>query len=889
MRTNSPGRSGLRAVAAFLVLLCGGPLSGQLAPLPQDTGANGLALALRRLPVVGRVLYVTAHPDDEHNGVQVRLSRGLGLRVGLLTLTRGEGGQNEIGPELGADLGVLRSEELAAVHRYDGAEQLFGRAYDFGFSFSVDETFRRWGREETLGDVVRALRAFRPDVVLTLPLEAKGGGQHHQAAAQLTREAFRAAADPARFPEQMAAGLRPWQARKLYQGGVGGGLDSMPGSPVTIDTSTFDPLLGMSWQQFGSLARTMHRCQSVGQLEADALTGSGSYWLVDAAPPVGGAESDLLAGIDVSLEGLADWLPEGTQRSSLVPELQALDRDVAAAQAAFDVRSPERCAPPLEAALGKVKEIQARVGALGPGGYEIAFRLAGEERDLGRALALALGLELDAFSEVGDVVPGQSFTVSATVYDQGDRPLADSQTTLRAPRGWVVERVEGADGPIAPRQSRRIRFRVHVADDARLSRPFYHLRAGADRYDIDLPADEGRPWSPPDLVGALRFEAAGGVPAELDVPVVYRYAGRWVGGEKRKVVNLVPALSVRLSPDVSILPVSASPRPVELRASVMGEIAGTAKLRLQTPPGWRAEPAEATLSIARPGQEVVTPFRLYPPSRLGPGEATVEAVASRDGREFTEGFRVVAYEHIQERHVFSRAVSRVVSVRVGVTPGTTVGYVMGTGDSVPESLRALGIPVTLLQEADLAAGDLSRFTTIVTGIRAYQARGDLRSANPRLMRYVEAGGHLVVLYNRLEFNDAAGARPTDASDSPFAPYPGFRVTPERITDETAPPRVVADDPVLHVPNSIGSDDWAGWVQERGLQFARVSDPRYEDVLSFTDPFPQNPGAKGGALVVAAVGKGTWTYVGLALFRQLPAGVPGAYRLLANIVSRPRPR
>ncbi|MFI5184803.1 MAG: PIG-L family deacetylase, partial [Vicinamibacteria bacterium] len=201
-------------------LLAVAPARAQLVPLPQDSGANGLALALRRLPVTGRVLYVTAHPDDEHNGVQVRLSRGRGLHVGLLTLTRGEGGQNEIGPEQGDALGVLRTEELAAVHRYDGVEQLFGRAYDFGYSFSVDETFKRWGREETLGDIVRALRVFRPDVILTLPLEAQGGGMHHQAAARLTREAFRAAADAARFPDQIAEGLRPWQARKLYQGGV---------------------------------------------------------------------------------------------------------------------------------------------------------------------------------------------------------------------------------------------------------------------------------------------------------------------------------------------------------------------------------------------------------------------------------------------------------------------------------------------------------------------------------------------------------------------------------------------------------------------------------------------------------------------------------------------
>src|SRR5438093_2808632 len=279
----------LLCVLCFLCVL--GAVSGQaqLTPIPQDEGANGLGLGLRRLGVTGRVLYVTAHPHDEHNGVLVALSRGRGIRTGLLTLTRGEGGQNAIGPELFEALGILRTEELDALHRYDGVEQYFSLAYEFGYSFSVEETFKKCGHDETLGDVVQRVRAFQPDVTLTLPLEAKGGGQHHQAAARLAVEAFRAAADPARFPEQLTGGLAPWQARKVYQGGVGGGRDTISGPPpVTMETSVYDPLLGMSWQQMGSIARAAHRCQGASQLEADPGTGEGVYYLVDSAPPVAG-------------------------------------------------------------------------------------------------------------------------------------------------------------------------------------------------------------------------------------------------------------------------------------------------------------------------------------------------------------------------------------------------------------------------------------------------------------------------------------------------------------------------------------------------------------------------------------------------------------------------
>jgi LmbE family N-acetylglucosaminyl deacetylase len=315
---------------------------------------------------------VTAHPDDEMNGVLVRLSRGLGLRTALLCVTRGEGGQNAIGPELFEALGVLRTGELVAMHRYDGAEQYFGRAYEFGYSFSVDETFAKWGREEALGDIVRVVRAFRPDVILSLPAEGEGGGQHHQAVGRLTREAFRAAADPGRFPDQIREGLRPWQARKIYQGWVGG-IEGERGS-VRVPTGVYDPVLGMTWRQLGSRARAMHRCQGTGQLVAPPGPAESLFRLLEAEPGVDAAETDILDGVDTTLAGLARFAPG----AGLESDLSALQAKASAARAAFDARSPSAAAPALAEAL---KDVRSLLGSLDrrvadpASGAEVADRL----------------------------------------------------------------------------------------------------------------------------------------------------------------------------------------------------------------------------------------------------------------------------------------------------------------------------------------------------------------------------------------------------------------------------------------------------------------------------------------------------------------------------------
>jgi LmbE family N-acetylglucosaminyl deacetylase len=881
------------------------PAGAQLRPVPQDEGTNGLALALRHLPTSGSILYVTAHPDDENNGVLVQLNRGRGLDTSLLTITRGDGGQNEIGPELFQALGVLRTEELAAIHRYDGATQYFTRAYEFGYSFSVEETFQKWGREETLRDVVRAVRMVRPDVILTLPLEAPGGGQHHQAAARLAVDALRAAADPARFPEQMAEGLRPWQARKVYQGGVGGGteLDKDPRA-VAVDTSGYDPLLGMSSHQFGMLARSNHKCQGAGQLRALPGTGRAVYVLVDAEPKVNGPEDDVLAGVETSLSGVARFARGQEDKAPFLAEfLRGIEDQAKQAQEAYATHAADRMRTALRAGLASLAKTRTRLEGTAlddAAKYEIQARLRRKEADFERALTLAHRLTAESTVDDGDVVPGQSFTVRTRVWNQGTEPVALQDVAVRVPAGWTAARQADPPGSLEPGKAADVSFKVTVAPNARYSQPYWHRNPKVDRYDIDNPADFPLPWSPPDVVSVIRYGSPTGpgagsvLPVTLEQPAFFRYEGRWVGGEKQKVVNVVPALSVSMTPDIAVMPVGGSARR-EFRVTVANEAKGSgeAVVRLEVPPGWKVEPAQAAASLRFEGDEATSRFFVTAPASLAAGEYAVRALATRGGQEYRDGFQVIAYDHIQERHLYRPAASRVQAIDVKVAPAVSIGYVLGAGDEVPPAIQQLGITPTMLSADDLAYGDLSRFSTIVTGIRAYQTRKDLRANNQRLLDYARAGGHVVVQYNKFEFNRLSDAPAEGFSGggsaeavSPFAPYPAS-VTYERVTLEDAPVNVlVPDHPFFNVPNRIGKADFDGWVQERGLYFLGTKDPHYVELLSSADPFPKNAGEKKGILVDAPVGKGTWTYVGLGLWRQLPAGTPGAYRILANLLSRP---
>ena len=913
-----PARRSLTALSLVFALVFVGQSEAQLAPLPQDQGATGLGLALRRLPVAFNVLYVTAHPDDENNGVLTLLSRGMGVRTGLLTVTRGDGGQNEIGPELFQAIGILRTEELAGVHRYDAAEQYFTRAYEFGYSFSIEETFQKWGREEVLDDVVRVFRAFRPDVVLSLSLEAPGGGQHHQATAHLAREAFRAAADPARFPNQSKEGLLAWQGLRAYQGGVGGGLQQMEGPVTTVATNGFDPFLGMSYAEFGSIGRAFHQCQGMGQLKSEPGEGRATYYIVDSEPKIAGGGTSILPE-DISVKALVRFARgEEDKAPGLAKGLAAIQDAAVEAGAAYDPKSLSKVAPALRKGLGATHALITLVkgsSLSSEARLNLLHRLERKVTEFEQALVLAHGLVFQAVSNDGNVVRGQAFDVRALVVNQGDAPVLLDQVSLLVPTGWTVTGKLDKTGELGPGQKAQGTFTVTVGAAARYTQPYWKRNFKVDRYDIEIPEHHTLPWSPSDIQARFAFSSAG-TTFGLTQAGQYRYEGPWVGGEKQKEVNVIPTLSMNLTPELLVAPKSLTAVQRELRVVVKNGAKGAVDAVVKVDAGkLKVEPATAPANFRYEGEELTVRFFVTVPPNTPESEFTLKASAVANGETFTEGYQVIAYNHTQERHLYHQAETLLRVQDVKVAPNVHVGYIMGAGDETADAIAQLGVPVTMLGADDLAYGDLSKYTTIVTGTRVFQGRNDLKANYARVMKYVEQGGHLVVQYNKFEFNMLAqpaipggfsggpgpGGPPAGAQgagggggraerppqDSPFAPYPAS-VTSNRVTVEEAPIEILAPQSrLVTAPNRITASDFSGWVQERGLYFFGARDPRYVDVLKSVDPWPKNPGEKVGMLVETTVGKGTWTYVGLGLFRQLPAGTPGAYRILANLISRPR--
>jgi LmbE family N-acetylglucosaminyl deacetylase len=869
------------------VLVAASSLSA--GPVADEHGLVGLQLVLRKLAMAGTVMHVTAHPDDENNPLLARQSHGQGLRVILATATRGNGGQNEIGPELFEALGVLRTEELRAAHRFDGAEQLFGRAIDFGYSFSVDETFERWGKDEILADYVRLIRMTRPDIMITMRPDLPGGGQHHQASARIGLEAFRAAGDPARYPEQIKTGLRPWQPAKIYKVGYYGFFRGEPEPPVgtrlvPVDAEVYDPLLGRTYQEIGSEARAMHKCQGFGQLLA--LPGSWvvKYQLADTSIPgqKDRAEAALTDGLDLSLRGLARFAGAAPP-ADLVSGLDAVARSIDDASTAARAGGPQAASPRLAEGLARARALRTAIGDSsvidGAGKYELTFRLARTIDLFEQALVLSHGIRFEALADDGVVTPGQALKLRLIVANRGSEPLAIDEIGPLA-TGAACKATTLQPGGILNCETS-----FTVPATARTTEPYWHRDAAADRYVFEADAPFGQPFRPSPFVAHLSFKAGPDTSVRIAHTIQHRYEGSIFSGEKRTELLVVPALSVRVSPEIAVVPVGVGPKRTaekatvdstrEVTVTVTNNAPGSAEaaVSLTLPAGWRAQPESARVALSRADEAATTRFSVTPPSGLAPGAYTVGATVVSGGTAWTRGFDVIEYPHTSRQHIYLPAESIIKALEVQLPPGLSVGYVMGVGDQVPPAIAQLGASVRLLEEADLASSDLSKFDAIVTGVRAYERRRDLRAYNHRLIEYARDGGTVLVQYNKFEFNQAQ-----------YGPWPA-RVSANRVTDEASPVKVlVPDHPAFSRPNAIDDRTWGGWVQERGLYFLGDRDSQYVDLVELIDPFPDNAGPKRGALVEARLGSGRWIYVGLGLWRQLPAGTDGAYRLLANLLS-----
>ena len=897
----------------------------RIEPLADLAGAPGLSLALRKLNTIGTLMQATAHPDDENNAMLTLHARRLGMRVALVTATRGDGGQNEIGPELFDALGILRTEELLAAHRYDGAEQYFTRAVDFGYSFSPEETLQKWGKQEILGDFVRLIRTIRPDVIATLGIEGTGGGQHHQTSAVIAGEAFRAAGDPGQFPEQLREGLRPWQAKKLYRvaggpGGAGRGGRGGPGRAGTpgpgtgagatapaqrggaaastqklaiLDTDLYEPVLGCTVSEIGSIASGLHMCQGRAPMVGAPGPTVARYRLEDTV--IDGAkgkdETSLFEGVETSLAGLArlagDRAPE-----ALTAATSAIATRVEEASKAFESRGPAAAVPGLAAGLTAVRALRGQLASIGVSDearYEIDLRLKTKEEQFQQAIVLAHGLRIDAVANDGLVVEGQPVRVSLVVANRAATDLAVRSVTL-----------QGFDGPGACAAGTATAAapytcaeEVHVPRDARLTGPYWDRPEDAGRAVFEPDAPFGLPFRPSPFRARIEMEIAG-ARVTCELPVQFRYEGAGLVGEKRMELKVVPSFAVSVSPRIVVLPLraatatqigagarGAAARSREIRVSVIsgGKGAAAASVRLNAPAGWRVTPAVAPVSFAREDESITIRFAVTPPSDVTEGDARITAEVADAGPGAASaptssvGYQVIEYPHIQRRHKLIPATADVKVIDVAIAPALSVGYVMGVGDQVPPALQQLGARVTFIDSDELAWGDLSKYSTIVTGVRAYERRDDLKANNARLLEYVENGGTVIVQYNKTEFNQAQ-----------YGPYTAM-VSANRITDEHAPVKVLLPThPIFTYPNRIDASAWKDWVQERGLYFLGDRDQKYVDLVQMEDPFDYNKGVKTGALVEARYGRGRWVYVGLGLWRQLPSGTRGAYKLFANLIS-----
>jgi len=903
----------------------------RVVPIDEEQGYVALGLALRHLGNTGVFMQATAHPDDENNELFVMLNRGLGFRTALATATRGNGGQNEIGPEIFEALGVLRTEELAALHRFDGAEQYFTRAVDFGFSFSIEETYEKWGRDEITADYVRLIRMIRPDVILGLRPDGTGGGQHHQASAVIARDAFKLAGDPTKYPQHVKEGLRPWQPKKFYFAGRFGapGEQTQSARLLAINLAVYDPLLGKTYAEIGTEARSMHKCQGMAQLLALPGPSPDIFHLVEStiAGQLDRDERSLFDSVDTSVAGLAQFAGARPPRD-LVEALATIQTTVQNAERRFTTEGAAATLQPLVTGLRAVRALRAqlRTMAIDEGGrFEIDFRLRQKERELQQAILLANGIRVEALADDGVVVPGQPVHVSVVVANRGAADVTVKQVKFD---GFEAEApctlttvVAGGRGrgsaPAAPAtpistlrkdQAGRCEPTLTVPRTARTTEPYWHRDGEAGRYAFDADAPFGLPYRPTPFYVQVTLAFAGGDEVINGLPVQYRYQGNIFSGEKRSDLLVVPALSVRVSPEIVILPASAGRPPVperggrgalsgrgaqggargaapaatipasdqrEIRVTVINDSKAAAEgvVTLEVPPGWSVAPVDQKVEFSREDESQTVRFQVRAASNVASGEYPIRASAAAAGQTFARGYQVIEYPHIRRQHIYDAADARLKVIDVKTAPNLTVGYIMGVGDEVPAAIAQLGVKIEMIGPEDLAWGDLSRFHTIVTGVRAYERRSDLRANNSRLLEFVRNGGTLVVQYNKFEFNDAQ-----------YGPHPA-KVSADRVTDEHAPV-VLLDpaNPVFNDPNKITDEAWKGWVQERGLYFLGERDSRYRDLVALEDPFPYNTGEKRGALVSTQYGKGRWVYVGLGLWRELPAGVDGAYQLLANLIS-----
>lgn len=896
-------------------------------PLPEDRGAAALAQDLRRLGTTASVLMIVAHPDDEDGSLLTYLSRGLGVRATLFTLNRGEGGQNAMGAISDDALGVIRTNELLTADRYYGAKQLWGTEVDFGFSKTQEESFKQWTHERVLYDAVLAVRRTRPDIIVSTFVGGVSDGHgQHQVSGEIAQEVFKAAADPNVFPDQIKNGLTPWQplavysrtpfarvtSRGIFDYATGKWaparfhnyvtntwIEGVPSTDVSVPVGNWDPVLGRTYVQIAREGWGMQKSQYGGASPALSGPATSSYhlWAVApsaAAPPSSTADDSSLynnpkVDIDTSLTGLTRFVPAPAP-AWLTDNLH----QIAAGLAQFESDCPQqggiaaaqRLAPLYKLTLDLYHRVQQ--SNLDPDSKSnLAFELGVKVDQFQSTLKDLLGLDLMAFTtrdgggEGGgmsrggtadetpsSVTPGEAFAVRVHIA-QPIPGVQLSRVWLESRTGspWPVQSLTEQSSPDTNSVTDRI-FHVRASADAQPTQPYF-TRPNTEQpyYDISDPSlrlDPLAPW-PLDAFAEFTFD---GLPIRIGqvVQTLHRVLGP--GGIYEPLV-VTPAIGVSVEPEARILPLDGSALPVTVTVHALDTSSGTVTLHL--PAGWQSDPAQAQFQIKSAGDSDPLRFSVTPAASITPGAYTIQAVASSAGHDYSTGWQSIGYPGLRPYNLYRPAQLRTRKIDVKLAPGLRIGYIMGTGDLVPDAIEAMGVTPHLLSDEELASADLSQWNVLVIGIRAYTARPELALAQPRLLQFVQNGGTLIVQYQSANFP---------------APYPlSMAGTPERVVDETDPVKLLdTSNPLLTTPNRITPADFDGWFEERGHSFLDSWDPAYTALTETADP-GQDP--QRGGLLVAHPGKGTYIYVAYALHIQLPELVPGSYRILANLLSAGR--
>ena len=801
-------------------------------------------LALKKLTVVGSALYVAAHPDDENTAMLAWLSNDRLVRTGYLSLTRGDGGQNLIGDEKGELLGVIRTQELLAARRIDGAEQFFSRAIDFAYTKSPQETLTLWDRDKILSDVVWVIRKFQPDVIMTrFPTTGEGGHGQHTASAILAEEAFKAAADPTKFPEQLKY-VTVWQARRIFWNRFSFRPQD-PNAPelandIRVDLGGYNPLLGRSYTEIAGESRSQHKSQGFGA--AERRGSQINYLKLTGGDP---AKSDPFEGVNMT------WsrYPGGEKIGALLQQ----------AYTTFDMNNPSKTIPLLLQALQELD----RLGASGWSSMANPW-VEVKRRELLEVIRQCAGLSIDVSAADSAVTPGGEIAVSVTVVNRSDFPLILS--TVASP---YANPGKAPNAALKNNQPVKTDITIKMPADSEYSQPYW-LRKEPSKgmFNVDDQTMIGLAENPPAIPITVAFETGQMQPPLIfTVPAVYRWVDA-VRGEQVRNVDVVPDLTANLEEHVYLFP-DSKPKSVAVKVrDFAGAIEG--RVSLVVPSGWKVTPEDVPVSFKSRNDETDAKFVVTPAAAETVAAIRAQVVAG--GKTFGEEVTNIEYPHIPAQRVFSNVGAKLVRMQLA-RRGQHIGFIMGSGDEIPDSLRQAGYDVTLLTDDDLETADFSRFDAIVSGVRAYNVRKAMRAAHPKLLAWVQNGGTYVVEYNRPSL-------PVLLVNPP-GPYP-FKVTDERVTVEEAPVKILDPaNPIFTTPNKITQADFNGWVQERGVYFTRDWDPRYQTVLESHDPGEtEHPGGE----LYARYGKGVFIYTGYAWFRQLPAGVPGAYRLFVNMVS-----